>query len=187
VKALVTSGSEEADKMSTIGFGLSTKLSSDELKERVLELTAEYGYLVSFDLSVVESEVLEGIKAIKSALELNLLFLLHAPPRPDVALAFDIVEEMRNIDHGITEPKFFLFLKKLSSMLKSWAVEYTVFFADEWNTDLRVRKMEGSVDALIEILTRAGGWHLLLFNPKHGWWEEFEEFPLVFTVKLQTK
>lgn len=170
--------------MSTIGFGLSINVISNELKEQVSALTESYEYLVSFDLCIIESEVFEGVAALASALKLNFLFLLHAPPKPDVALAFDVVEEMRNIDYGVSEPKFFRFLKQLSNLLKTWVGEYTVFFADEWNTDLRVRRMEGSVDDLISSLTKEGGWHLTLFNPKRDWWEDFEEFPLVFTVKL---
>ena len=170
---------------STIGFGLSIKTSSAELRGKVSDLAKPCGYLVSYDLSVVESEVLEGIVVLASTLEFDLLALLHAPPKPEVALAFDIVKEMRSlINHEEARPKFFHFLEELSGLLKAWVSEYTVFFASEWNTDLRVRRMEGSVNELITVLERQGGWYLLLFDPKRNVWEEFDEFPLVFTVKL---
>ncbi len=169
---------------STIGFGLSMQASNDELKKQILEIAKSHGYLVSYDLSIVESEVFEGIAALASALELKLLFLLHAPPRPDVALAFAVIEEMRNLDYQTTPLKFFRFLEELSNSLKVWVTEFTVFFASEWNTDLRVRKMEGSLDDLINTLKDSGGWYLILFDPKRNAWQESDEHPLVFTVKL---
>ena len=168
---------------STIGFGLSTHVSVDALKEKLTELADSYGYLVSFDLTLVESEVIEGVEALAKVFELNLLSFLHSPPKPNVALAYDIDVEMAQVTRE-TDPRFFRFLKELSEVVKAWVSEYKVFFADEWYSEMRVRKLEGSVDDLIDILRKGGGWGLVVFNLQRNWWENFEDFPLVFTVKL---
>lgn len=167
--------------MSTIGFGFTTESDGGSTRDALDSLAMSFGYLVSFEPNLADDESREGISMLAESFSLTTILLLHSPPRPDVPLAADLYLEMRSQKAA----SFFTFLHEIHSLLERNVEQFTVFFAEEWYRETSVRRLEGSLEDLIGMLKRAGGWHLELYNFGRRTWWEFDEFPLVFTVKTK--
>jgi hypothetical protein len=82
---------------------------------------------------------------------------------------------------------FFTFLEGIQSLLEEEVEKFTIFFAEEWYCETSLRRIEGFLEELLNMLRNAGGWHLDVYNfTRKSWWE-FDEFPLVFTVRIRRR
>lgn len=168
----------------TIGIGYSTK-SKEDLFDELKKLSEKFGYALLKGLHYVEKDVKLGLEVAQQNEGWESIVLLQSPPNNNqVALAFDIDQELSHFRMTKKRPRFFDFLNELSEICSQRCKKVGIFFSGDWYSDDRVRYSYGDFESLITLLSMPGHWGMLYQIPQTGRLQESDETPFIFDLRV---
>jgi len=147
------------------------------------ELARKYEYGLLDGIEYCELDTKTGLEVAKKNEGWDHLHLLQSPVDRDVALAFNIHQELTDFEVKGEYPRFFDFLKELANIRTEKCEKLGVFFSGEWFKNDRVRYSYGTVDDLITLLSMPGYWGIRYLIPETGRLQDCDEIPLIFDLQ----
>ncbi len=167
----------------TIGLGYAARCNV-EFFSAVQNLAEKFEYGLLKGIDCAEQDVKEGIAVAQKNQNWENVLFLQSPRNYDVALAFEIHEELVAFETKGRRPRFYDFLIELAALCFGQCEKLNIFFAAEWYENDRVRFSYGSVDDLISLLSMPGNWGIRYMIPPTGELQDSDEIPLLFDLKL---
>ncbi|MBF5054865.1 hypothetical protein Y5W_00159 [Alcanivorax sp. 521-1] len=163
-------------------MGVAPKFSVELLYDDIEKIAKHYGYGLLKGIYNAEPDVFYGIEKIKKNEELADVFLLSSCPDKNVALSFEINQEMVDKEMLGGNPYFFEFLRDVEQIVNNKSDKMYIFFASEWSAGDRIRFGYGSIAELIARLSMPGGWAVRYYDPIKKVMYDDDSEPFVFEV-----
>ncbi len=166
----------------TIGIGYSCK-DNVPLFELVKVLADKFDYGLLNGMEYCELDVKSGLEIAKKNEGWEYVSFLQSPINREVALAFDIHQELTNFEVNGSKPKFFDFLNQLAILCSKHCSKVGMFFSGEWYEEDRIRYSYGKIDDLISLLSMPGYWGIRYLIPETGHLKDSDETPFIFDLE----
>jgi len=165
----------------TIGFGFHVKL--DAVSLAALERLANaFDYGLAEGIEHAENDMRTGLQvAQRHRTWKQVVFLLS--PRSST-MAFGIDQELTAREISGIQPPFFSFMDQFGGQLPDEHDLVDVFFSGEWYERDQVRYTYGNLADFIGFLSMPGHWGLRHLIPETGHFQDSDEIPLVFALRL---
>jgi hypothetical protein len=168
----------------TIGFGYAAP-DGIELFAELKPIAEKYGYGLLNGAGFSEIDVRPGLEIAQKNEGWREVLFLQSPKHSNTSLAFGVYEEMMRFEMTGSRPKFFDFLVEISKLCAQRCKKLSIFFADEWHQDDRVRYSYGDIERLLLLLSMPGHWGIRFMIPQTGRLQDSYDMPLLFDISLK--